>query len=115
MNLAGFYDNYQYAETPLAFVELFGLRPIQKVELLKELDQLYGDTDQDTPEWALEYQVAARMLLHDDWMVVNPQMLEIAEAKDGLLHIMGPDNARIWEAALEMSPADIYDQYTAQA
>ena len=114
MNLAGFYDLYQYTETPLAFVELFNLRPIQKVELLKELDQLYGDTDQDTTEWALEYQVVARMLLHDDWMVANPQMLEVAEAKDGLLHIMGPDNARIWEAAMEMAPADIYDQYMAQ-
>lgn len=73
------YAQYEYEDHPLFFLDLCGaLSPKTKVELLALLDHWYGNTDQDTTEWALEYQLWARMLLHSNMLLLNPQHLDLS-------------------------------------
>lgn len=67
------YFNYEYEKNPLLFVKIPSELPICSV--LKKLDELYGDTPQETTDWALEYQLWARMLLHENAMLLNPKHL----------------------------------------
>ena len=71
------YRWYEYETDPLLFLALpdgeLGLE--QKAMILKTLDVLYGDTDQDTTEWAMEYELWARMLLLNDALLINPKHL----------------------------------------
>lgn len=73
------YTQYEYEAHPLFFLDLCGaLSPKTKVELLALLDRWYGDTDQETTDWALEYQLWARMLLHSNMLLLNPQHLDLS-------------------------------------
>ena len=47
------------------------------VNLLKLFDELYGNTDQDLNEWAAEFQVLTRMLIHHNALLLNPVYLEV--------------------------------------
>lgn len=88
------YDGYE-GKKPLFFVRLDGLSNLDIVNLLGEFDLLYGDTAQETTEWALEYQVLARMLVHEKSLLVNPTFLDISE-EDVLQKILDcmPDAAK---------------------
>ena len=114
MKLIGFYDHYEYEEYPLAFIPLHNLTDTQKVSLLQQLDTLYGDTDQDTPDYALEYQVIVRMLLHEGWFPVNTKYLALPECMDQLRPILGSENSRLLEKAMEPEPEEISRQYNDQ-
>lgn len=71
------YRSYEYERAPLFFLDLsdYGLSAEGKVDILSALDMLYGDTDQETTDWALEYELWCRMLLSQDALMVNPQYL----------------------------------------
>ena len=62
------YEHYDYERgNPLLFVALpQSLSAVQKLTLCKAVETMYGDTEQDTPEWALEFQLWIRMLIHRD-------------------------------------------------
>ncbi len=47
------------------------------VNLLKLFDELYGNTDQELNEWAAEFQVLTRMLIHHNALLLNPVYLEV--------------------------------------
>ena len=49
------------------------------IKLLKMFDELYGNTNQDLYEWAVEFQLITRMLIHHKALLVNPIHLEVDE------------------------------------
>lgn len=82
------YRHYEYELTPLFFLDMgtHKIAPEHKVEILTILDFLYGETDQETTDWALEYQLWTRMLLCDNALLINPQYLDM-ECDSDLLPI----------------------------
>lgn len=68
-----FYETIDY---PLVFVKL-NLTDEQVNNILLYFDGLYGDTDQDTTVWALEFQLFTRMLLCEKALIVNPYFLDL--------------------------------------
>ena len=111
MKLIGFYDNFEFEEYPLAFIPLHSLTAEQKLALLTELDLLYGDTDQDTTDYALEYQVVMRMLLHESWFPINLKYLALPECVSSFKAVLNSENYAMLEKAVEMDPAEILKQY----
>lgn len=80
------YSSYEYASHPL----LFSFQPMPdpvKLSLIQKFDEWYGDTDQDTTDWALEYQIVVRMILRG-FLIINPACLEIEEVLPELLEIL---------------------------
>lgn len=79
------YDHFEYGDgTPLFFLRLGGAEqnPSNRLAILqfiKRLDTLYGDLDEDTMDWALEYQLWTRMLLSDDTahIMLNPRHIAL--------------------------------------
>lgn len=76
------YAHYEYQNNPLFFIPV-GLNDISRLLLIKKFDEWYGNTNQCTPYWALEFQLVVRMLLCD-YLIVNPQYLELDEI---IIHI----------------------------
>lgn len=72
------YEGYT-GKKPLFFVHLAGLTNQDIVKLLQTFDVFYGNTMQETTEWALEYQILTRMLIHEQSLLVNPTFLDITE------------------------------------
>ena len=73
-----FWAHYKYAARPMCFVKL--LEGDEKfpanavVDILSLFDEWYGNTEQETTDWALEYQLLARMLLSDGALLVNTSL-----------------------------------------
>ena len=109
VTITGVYNMYEYKKAPLAFIQLLFLSQKQQLELLSKLDILYGETDQDTTEWALEYQVIARMMLHKQWFPVNPHHLALDECLADLRNIVGAGNYGLIREALDI-PKDKLEQ-----
>ena len=63
------YSHYEYEDSPL-FILRAGM-PCNRAEfsnaaaILAALDEWYGNTEQETTEWALEFEIWARSLLLD--------------------------------------------------
>lgn len=77
------YQYYEYEFQPL----LFSPQPMSeytKLSLIQKFDEWYGDTDQDTTDWALEFQIVVRMILRG-YLVINPAYLEIEELYSDLV------------------------------
>lgn len=107
------YELYE-GKKPLFFVYLPGLINLDIVKLLGEFDLLYGDTAQETTEWALEYQVLTRMLVHEKSLLVNPSFLDISE-EEVLQKILGcmPDAAKTtYQEARQLSDEEIQKLFT---
>lgn len=85
-----FWANYEYEDRPLCFVRLEDKLPADAiVRILSLFDLWYGNTDQETTDWALEFQLLARMLLSDDALLVNFKYLELPdECLDELTDIL---------------------------
>jgi len=81
-------EKYEDIDYLLAFVELHNLRDKEIVEVLNKFDTLYGDTDQDTEEWAVEYQLLTRMLVKHHAIMVNPKYLVLQDAIEEFKPIM---------------------------
>ena len=74
------YKEYEYEQSPMFFLVVGDGSTISmksKAKLLKALNSLYGDTPQETTEWALEYELWSRMLLFHDALCINPKHLEL--------------------------------------
>ena len=81
-------EKYEDIDYLLAFVELHNLRDKEIVEVLNKFDTLYGDTEQDTEEWAVEYQLLTRMLVKHHAIMVNPKYLVLQEVIEEFKPIM---------------------------
>lgn len=94
------YSHYEYEDSPL-FILRAGM-PCNRAEfsnaaaILAALDEWYGNTEQETTEWALEFEIWARSLLLDGGLILNPQHLALEEVKDEFLELLndGPENIR---------------------
>lgn len=80
------YNDGKYADSPLYFLRMLnercGLRAYDAavVRLLHQLDEWYGNTEQEAEDWALEYQLWARMLLSDaPCLMLNPRFLDMSD------------------------------------
>lgn len=106
---AAFWMNYEYEDEnyPLFFVELPNLSNTRTINLLRLFDELYGDTDQETTDWALEYQLLSRFLITGKQLLVNPKYLDISDP-DVFRKILDTiSNKRIYKAARSVSQEQI--------
>jgi len=69
----------EYRDHPLCFVDIGKPAPEQIIDILSQYDEWYGNTDQDTEDYALEFQILTRMLLSDGKLLVNPKYLDVTE------------------------------------
>lgn len=70
------YTYYKYEEEPLCFMPLPLLDDTKKLNLIRKYEEWYGNTDQNTTYWALEFEIFVRMLL-EDHLIINPKYLEL--------------------------------------
>ena len=80
------YSSYEYESHPLMFSFQL-MSDTVKLLLIQKFDEWYGNTDQDTADWALEFQIVVRMILCG-FLVINPACLEIEEVLPELLEIL---------------------------
>lgn len=69
------FEHYEYEGQPLYFLEQ-PMTEKQKLDLIQKFDEWYGNTDQETTVWALEFQIIVRMLLQG-YLVINPYYLAL--------------------------------------
>lgn len=108
-----FWMDYEYEDEgyPLFFIELPNLCDRHIVQLLKVFDGFYGDTDQETTEWALEYQLLTRLLITEKMLLVNPKYLDLSD--ENVIHAVldaGTDE-HIYLSARALSQGDILKAY----
>lgn len=80
------YKYYEYESHPL----LFSPQPMSeyvKLLLIQGFDEWYGNTDQDTTDWALEFQIVVRMILCG-YLIINPTYLAIEDVLPELVDIL---------------------------
>lgn len=86
------WNNGGKLDQPLHFLDFSAVgHPLSDQAVLRLLhffDEKYGDTDQDTEEWALEYQILARSLLCHNALILDPQMLILDDCMDELLSLL---------------------------
>ena len=104
-------EKYEEMDYPLAFVELHNLRNKEIVEVLSKFDTLYGDTDQDTEEWALEFQVLTRLLVKHHAILINPKYLALNEAVEKFQRILGKEKFERFQNGVNMSMDLIRKKY----
>lgn len=85
------YAFYEFKHHPLYFMKT-RLNTEERMRLLRQFDIWYGDTDQETKQYALEYAVIARMLL-DNAIILNPRYLALGDVLAELLPLI-PTNER---------------------
>ena len=106
-----FWRLYQYEEEnyPLFFVHLPNLRNRDIVEVLRVLDMAYGDTNQETTDWALEFQVLTRMLVREKSLLVNPLYLDLSQdpTMAELLEALPSEDRHTYRVARQMSQEEI--------
>lgn len=83
------YEYYEYEEQPLFFIKS-KMSDAQKLLLISKMDEWYGNTDQDTTDYALEFAIVVRMIL-DSYLVINPRYLAIEEVLQDILEIIITD------------------------
>lgn len=77
------FEHYEYEGQPLYFLEQ-PMTEKQKLDLIQKFDEWYGNTDQETTVWALEFQIIVRMLLQG-YLVINPYYLALEEVLTDIL------------------------------
>lgn len=115
--------NLQHGDdTPLFFLDITrnmknsDVEKAATAEILSRLESWYGDTDQDTEDWVLEYALWARMLLQFSErqpisIMLNPSHLDIQEMKqrtalmEYVAFVGGFEAAGIYKAVMENIPA----------
>ena len=110
-----YWMHYEYEDAgyPLFFVELPNLGNRHIVRLLNTFDELYGNTDQETTMWALEYQLLTRMLVTKNQLLVNPMCLDLSD-EDVLQAILTEaTDKRIYMSARKISQEEIKENYLA--
>lgn len=110
-----FWRLYEYEDKnyPLLFVRLPHLSNLDTVQVLRVMDMAYGDTDQETTDWALEYQVLTRMLIHEKSLLVNPLYLDLSEEDTmaELLEALPEDDRDTYVAARRLGQEKILEMF----
>lgn len=70
------YTYYEFEAEPLLFIELPKTHDGSKLMLISKYEEWYGNTGQDTTDWALEFAIFVRMILIN-YLIVNPRYLEL--------------------------------------
>lgn len=83
---AAVFNQYQYEDEPLYFLKQ-KMTDFERYMLIKKFDEWYGDTEQETTVWALEYQIIVRMLLTGH-LIVNPKYLSLEDVMEKILFIL---------------------------
>lgn len=88
------WKEYEYEEKnyQLEFLELESLTDKNICDILQLFDQFYGNTDQETTEYALEFQILTRMLVCHHAILVNPMHLALEECITEFEHMMSKTN-----------------------
>ena len=100
-----FWNEYKYQDHPLLFVRLPCLTSLDIVEILRLLDMAYGNTNQETPDWALEFQILTRMLVQQKCLLANPVYLDISDEvfRQELLQALPDMDREDYASALDLS------------
>lgn len=97
------WDNAGKLTEPLHFLNFSAIgHPLSDsvvLRLLHFFDEKYGDTDQDTEDWALEYQILARNLLCHNALILDPQMLVLDDCMSELLSLLDFDQRLAYQQA----------------
>lgn len=105
------YSHYEYENSPL-FILLAGT-PCNRiwfpnvVDIIASLDEWYGNTEQETTEWALEFEIWVRSLLLDGGIILNPKHLALDEVKDEFLELLRYGRGNIRARYERMSAVDM--------
>ena len=84
------------------------------VDILKFVDEMYGNTDQDVSTWAVEYQLLTRMLIHHGYLLINPKHLKLSEVMWNICSkLYTPENKGIFRAAQALSEEELWLAYKA--
>ena len=81
------YNHYEFDENPLYFVML-EMDTEQRMSLLCAFDIWYGDTDQDTDDYALEFAIVTRNIIHNGAVILNPKHLDITDVMDEFIQYL---------------------------
>lgn len=92
------YSHYEYEGFPLFILcagtlcNRIGFPNV--VDIIASLDEWYGNTEQETTEWALEFEIWVRFLLTDGSIILNPKHLALDEVMDEFLELLssGPED-----------------------
>ena len=111
-----FYDYGEYRTAPLYFINIGDIGSDNILKLISQFDTWYGDTDQETTTWAIEFQKLVLMLINHQMLLVNPRYLLIADILyelNGMLAEMGAPTFAPGktEYAAEKTPEEIWDLY----
>lgn len=105
------YSHYKYENSPL-FILPAGT-PCNRiwfpnvVDIIASLDEWYGNTEQETTEWALEFEIWVRSLLLDGGIILNPKHLALDEVKDEFLELLRYGRGNIRARYERMSTVDM--------
>lgn len=100
----------------LAFVKLPALNEKIVCGLLTLYDELYGSTNQDLSDWASEYQLLTRMLLHHGYLLINPKFLDLTECSAQIIKALGfPENEAAFRAVFTLTPEDVREIFTGKS
>lgn len=106
-------DEYDALKHALLFVNLPHLNNRDVVSLLAKFDTMYGDADLDVEDWAVEYQVLTRMLIHRKSLLVNPLYLDVSEDEtvSELTDGMADEDKAAYMDARNISREEIWQKY----
>lgn len=108
------YDEYEEINYPLAFVPLPVLMPTDIVNVLCWFDVMYGNTDQNTSTWALEFQLLTRMLVHDKALLINPKHLAMEDVEKELYDVLPASAYTLYMQARLLTQDQIAAAFAAQ-
>ena len=94
------WDNGESGKKPLHFLNFAAfdheLSDEVVLRLLRFFDWEYGSTNQDTEQWALEYQVLTRNLIHQHALILDPQNLDLDECLEHLLSFLDSEQQSLF-------------------
>lgn len=104
------YGHYKYKDSPL-FILCSGTPSNRTafsnvLDIIATLDEWYGNTEQETTEWALEFEIWVRALLMDGSIILNPKHLALDEVKDEFLELLRYGRGNIRARYERMSTVD---------
>lgn len=105
------YSHYEYEDSPL-FILSAGT-PCNRigfpnvVDIIASLDEWYGNTEQETTEWALEFEIWVRSLLMDGSIILNPKHLALDEVEEEFLELLRYGRGNIRARYERMSTVDM--------
>lgn len=101
------YSHYEYADSPL-YILSTGIPEVPNAgDILAALDEWYGNTEQETTEWALEFEIWARSILLYGGFILNPQHLALDEVMDEFLELLSNGHEDICTRYKRMSAVSI--------